>query len=766
MVLILPPQFIYRVNEDASSQMSKLQQLIRDGSVVEATSFADLMYAGQPLSARHYELLGDLEITMNHSSQGSSYERYLDVDDATAGVYYVNNGTAYFREYLSSEPAGVLAVRVASNQTGTVSLRVHLRRGPNGSLNRWEDYSRKSGNDTIVIGGHSASATGIEFAAGARVMAKGGSVYTLGDTILIDHADEAWIYFQSWTDFRKSDPKAAVLADLAAIKQTYPEIRAAHVKDYQSYAHRVELSLGNSSAIQKSQTTAQRIGGLNNGTFDPELVALYFDFGRYLFISTSRNGTLPPNLQGIWNSQLDPFWGAKYTTNINLQMNYWPALVTNLADLTSPLHNLIDSIREKGTNVSETMYGVDNGGFVSHHNTDLWGDSAPQDNYIYSTWWGSSGPWLVFHLMEYYRYTGDQDFLREHYPVLKSAALFYVGFLSDYEGYKVVNPTISPENAYFPPNYNTTPVAITLGATMDTELLWELFNGIQEANDLLRLGDESFVAQLNDLKSQFPPYRRNYYGGLQEWIHDYQEAIPGIDHLSPLWAAYPGNEITSSNSTLFNWARETLNNRLLHGSAAGGWGASWCTALAGRYFMPDWASHCLIHLIANQSQPDSLLNSGAPSEFQIDGNLGGPGALPELFMQSHESIATTQAPGYYGSGGSNGTLVAAFTGTVEKAPLIRLLPTVPSVFASTGGGGYFNGLLARGGFEVDVCWDAAGTLVSATIASKLGGPAYVTLGQTPIGKNNGTAITSSGAGSGVFIRLDTRAGQSYTVKQA
>ncbi|KAK4574864.1 hypothetical protein LTR86_001706 [Recurvomyces mirabilis] len=294
--------YIYRVNEDARSQMPKLQQLIRDGSVVEATSFADLMYAGQPLSARHYELLGDLEIT------GSSYERYLDVDDSTAGVYYVNNGTAYFREYLSSEPAGVLAVRVASNQTGTVSLRVHLRRGPNGSLNRWEDYSRKSGNDTIVIGGHSASATGIEFAAGARVMAKGGSVYTLGDTILIDHADEAWIYFQSWTDFRKSDPKAAVLADLAGIKQTYPEIRAAHIKDYQSYAHRVELSLGNSSTVQKSQTTAQRIGSLNNGTFDPELVALYFDFGRYLFISTSRNNTLPPNLQGIWNSQLGELW--------------------------------------------------------------------------------------------------------------------------------------------------------------------------------------------------------------------------------------------------------------------------------------------------------------------------------------------------------------------------------------------------------------------------------------------------------------------------
>lgn len=234
---------------------------------------------------------------MNHSAEASQYERYLDTDDATAGVYYVNNGTAYFREYLSSNPAGVMAVRVASNTTAAVSLRVHLRRGPNGSLNRWEDYSRKAGNDTIVIGGHSASSTGIEYSAGARVASIGGSVYTLGDTIVVDNADEAWIYFQSWTDYRKDDPQAAVLSDLKAIEQTYPEIRAAHVQDYQSYASRVQLSLGNSTAAQKNQTIPQRVAAFNS-TFDPELVVLYFNFGRYLFISSSREGTLPPNLQG------------------------------------------------------------------------------------------------------------------------------------------------------------------------------------------------------------------------------------------------------------------------------------------------------------------------------------------------------------------------------------------------------------------------------------------------------------------------------------
>lgn len=234
---------------------------------------------------------------MNHSSDATQYERYLNTADATAGVYYVNDGIAYYREYLSSNPAGVLAVRIASNATAAVSLRVHLRRGPNGSLNRWQDYSRKVGSDMVVIGGHSASSTGIEYSAGARVVASGGKVYTLGDTIVIESANEAWIYFQSWTDYRREDPSAAVISDLKAVNQTYPEIRAAHVQDYQMYAQRVELSLGNSTALQRSQTTPQRIKAFNS-TFDPELVTLYFDFGRYLFISTSREGTLPPNLQG------------------------------------------------------------------------------------------------------------------------------------------------------------------------------------------------------------------------------------------------------------------------------------------------------------------------------------------------------------------------------------------------------------------------------------------------------------------------------------
>lgn len=264
---------------------------------------------------------------MNHSSEASNYQRWLDVADATTGIYYENSGIAYMREYLASNPAGVIAIRINATQTGAITFQIHLQKGT--SLNRYEDYSTKSGSDVIIMGGHSASATGIEFSAGAKVVALGGKVYTIGDTLFCDNADDATIYFSSWTSFRQSDPRSAVLSTLSSISaQSYETLLSEHVKDYQTYANRVSLNLGTSSTQQKSMQTSDRFTSLPTA-FDPELAALYFQFGRYLFISTSRNGSSPPNLQGIWNQDMDPMWGSKYTININTEMNYWPSLVTS-----------------------------------------------------------------------------------------------------------------------------------------------------------------------------------------------------------------------------------------------------------------------------------------------------------------------------------------------------------------------------------------------------------------------------------------------------
>lgn len=305
-----------RVNPDALGYMPELQSYISNGFIPQAATLASYTYAGTPVSTRHFDFLGDIELSMNHSSSVKNYERWLDLADSTSGVYYTVGNVAYMREFIASNPADIIAIRIVANTTAAVNFSVHLRRGE--SLNRWEDYSEKVGNDTIVIGGGSGGTAAIAFASGVRVVSTTGTVNTIGDYVICRGADEAWVYFTTWTSFRSSNPKNSVLSDLSAIgSQTYQSIRAAHVADYQGYAGRVSLNLGSSTSSQTSQTTKARMTALAT-QFDPELAALYFQFGRYLFISCSRNGTLPPNLQGMWSIDVDPQWGSKYTININL----------------------------------------------------------------------------------------------------------------------------------------------------------------------------------------------------------------------------------------------------------------------------------------------------------------------------------------------------------------------------------------------------------------------------------------------------------------
>ncbi|KAK8097107.1 hypothetical protein PG999_013051 [Apiospora kogelbergensis] len=747
--------FLNRTNPDARKYMPELQELVRQGRVLEAQRLANWAYAGTPLSTRMYDALADLELVMNHTDTGTGYERYLDLKDATAGVKYVNNEIQYKREYLASNPDDVVAIKISTNQTAAVSFTIHLRRSLNDYLDRWQDYSVSNGVDSIYTGGHSASASGIEFSAGARVKATGGRVRTIGDYVICENAEEATIYFTASTSFRKADPRATVVSDLNKVA-AYGDIRTAHVADYQKYSERVEFSLGSSTKEQRALTTAGRIAKLNE-TFDPELVGLYFQFGRYLLIASSRAGTLPPNLQGIWSGDPIPYWGSKYTTNINIQMNYWPALVTNLADLTSPLYDLIDVIKDRGAKVAQEMYGVqeEGSGFVCHHNTDLWGDAAPQDNYAAGTWWPSAGPWLTFHIMEHYRYTGDVEFIKKYYPKLKAAAQFFVGFMTDHQGYKVTNPSLSPENQYYVPGSATNETAaITLAPTMDTFLLRELFREIEELQPVLGLGESEaqFINQLRAIDEKLPPLGVNYYGGLKEWFEDYEEAIPGNDHVSQLWGVYPGSEITSTNSELFTAAHKSLQHRLANGGASGGWGASWCAALSARYFDPDTVSRCIMHMLTNQTIGDSFLNRGAPATFQIDGNFGTPAALAEMLLQSHESIVGTTSSLNLNDDVYN--LVAAGTGAVDKIPLIRLLPALPTSFL-TENGGYVKGLLARGGFEVGVRWDGKGRTIGRTAGPEVQKLTY-----------EGASVATGAATGAVMLKLNTERGKTYDVTLA
>lgn len=507
-----------RVNPDAASHMPDIQQLIRDGDVVDAADLASYTYFGTPYSTRHYDFLGRLTLTMDDDVSGNvgNYERWLDIADSTAGVYYTANGTTYQREFIASEPAGVIAMRMLSDSPS--SWHLHLDRGD--SLNRWEDYSDKVGDDTIVMGGASGGTDPLAFSAGVRVVCSDGKVSTLGDTVFCKNATEGWIFFQSWTSYRKSDPREAVVSDLQSVSQSYEELRVAHISDYQAFFNRTTLSLGDSTDMQKEGTTVERFQGLND-TFDPELAALYFQFGRYMFISTSRNGTLPPNLQGIWSDDFDPQWGSKYTININLEMNYWPSLITGLADLNSPLYGLISRMHERGTAVAKTMYNAS--GAVAHHNTDIWADCAPQDSYPPSTVFPSGLAWLTTHLMEDYLFTGNSELLASHLVILKDVLRFYLSFMTEGpNGWLVTNPSSSPEHEYYLPN-STDTAAITMGPTIDNSLIWELVGQTLEAMQVLGDEDGAFAQEIRTMRDRLPPIQFNSYGGVQEWIYDYKD---------------------------------------------------------------------------------------------------------------------------------------------------------------------------------------------------------------------------------------------------
>ncbi len=559
---------LHRVNPDAFETVKEMQQLVREGNIVQAHAIAGQGYPGTPTSTRNYMPVGFLTIAQNITGTPRDYERWLDLSDSTAGVYFVQNGVAYQREFIASYPDDVIAVQLTANVSCSISFSVHLDGGVYGSLNKVGDYSIPLYGNTTVVGGTSeGGANGTAWVAGATVTRTDGRVYTRGDYIVIENATEAVVYFSSYTSFYKADPQAAVLATLeAAARRNYADLRSDHIADYQRYASAFELNLGRSSEAQRANTTAERMEAISPSSFDPELAALSVQYGRYMLISTSRNGTLPPNLQGIWNNELDPDWGSKYTININLQMNYWPSLTTGLSDLVWPLLDFLKSrMHPQGQQVARQMYNCS--GTVTHHNTDLWGDSAPQDNYLSATWWPLGSAWMVTHVIEHYRFTGDTVALEEMLDYLVANAQFALDFLTPWNNsYMVTNPSLSPENTYYLTGSNTTQVAITAGPTIDNSILYEVFGFIAEIQTILGSSNgvsHALANQVAQMRAKLPPLRLNQFGGIAEWIEDYAEAQPGISHMSNLWAAYPGPQITSANKTTFAAAQVSLDHRLM-----------------------------------------------------------------------------------------------------------------------------------------------------------------------------------------------------------